>query len=427
MTARLTSSKLPLLQRCAWFAANLSAWTRDEPGPAAIFGSAVHRLAELAIDGHGRPPGALLGVVDLQAVGFELDAAAAAKLARVAVHLLAFLAANVRIGWTTEQPFAWDPITGAGRMLEKTARHREYKGLRPGEIGTTPDVVGWMPDQTTLLVLDLKSGANVGDPGKNWQLLAQAAAAADAFGADRVRIVVVYAHEDATTIEEATVDALDLETFREAVDLRMGWDLPEPTPGDWCGSYTSDGAYCPARASCPALARALAAVNDRAVEDVPPPFAFGPPTSPAHAAWILRHADLAGAALRAIEAELRRFADEHDGIPLPDGRIWKRHTYEATEPDLAHPQAAATLRALGFGAAIVEATSWSAIKELAGEPGEREARAALGKIRAVRTSPRVKYEAKALPPPPKTPKPKRTPKQLPTTNEALDEAHKDAT
>ena len=410
----LTSSKLPLLQKCAWFAANLAAWTKGEAGRAAIFGTAVHRLAELAIDGHNRPPGALLGVVDLVALValFALTSEEAAKLERVAVHLLAFLRANVRIGWVTEQPFGWDPITNTGRQLEKTGTHREYKGLRRGEIGTTLDVVGWMPDQSTLLVLDFKTGAPVGDPATNWQLLAQAAAAADAYQADRVRIVVVYAYEEATTIEEATVDAFTLASFSGAVAARLG-ELPSatPTPGAWCGSYTSEGAYCPARASCPALSEALTvAVSSTPhlgashLEAAP---VFGTPTSADHAAWLLRTADLAGAALRAIEAELRRYADEHGGIPLPDGRTWKRHTYETTEPDLSQPAAADALRSIGFGAAISETTSWSAIKELAGEPGEREARATLGRIRAIKTAPRVKYEAKALPTPPK---PKRAPR-----------------
>lgn len=407
---RLTSSKLPLLKECAWFAWNRASWTPDEPSPFAVFGNAVHRFAELTIDGHARPPGAMLGAVDPVelAAFFKLDEAATAKLKRVVVHLLAFLKANARIGWSTEQPFAWDPLTNTGRSLEKTT-HREYKGLRPGEIGTTLDVVGWMPDQTTLLVLDFKTGSSVGDPATNWQLLAQAAAAADAYQADRVRIVVVYCYEEATTIEEATVDALTLASFSGAVAQRL-LELPgsPPTPGAHCGSYTSDGAYCPARAACPALASALVAVPPvRALAEAAAPFTFGPPTSLEHAAWIVAHADYAGAALRAIEAELRRYADEHDGIPLPDGRTWKRHDYEATEPDLSQPGAAAALRAIGFGGAIGETTSWSAIKELAGEPGEREARAALGRIRAIKTSPRTKYEAKALP---KPPKPKKAPK-----------------
>jgi hypothetical protein len=406
----LTSSKLPLLRRCGWFPT--ATWTDDAPGRPAIVGSAVHRLAELAIDGHNRPPGAALGAVDLEelARAYDLSAPEAARLRATAAHLLPFLAANIRLGWTTEQPFAWDPRDGSGRALPKTT-HRAYDGLRPGEIGTTPDVFGWLPDHETVIIMDFKTGADVGSPAENWQLMAQAAAAVDHLGAQAARLVVVYAREDATTIAETTVDLLDLEAYRvevlAALEAAAAPDV-RPTPGEWCGSYTSDGAYCPARATCPALARALA----HAAPALTPPPVFGPPENAEHAAQLVALATLAGAALRALEPALEAWADAHDGIPLPDGRTWKRHATPVDSPDLSTPHAAEVLRELGFGAAVRAATSWSAIKELAGPAGESEARAALAKIRAITTTTRTTYAAHALPKPPK-PKATRAAKAAP--------------
>jgi len=390
---RLSSSKLPLLRECAWWARPEAVWD-DRPGAEAIFGNAVHKVAELAISGPGRPPGAALGLVDVAAVAkeHELDAGAAAKLARVAVHLLAFLEANIRPGWVAEQPFAWNPRTGEGRALEKTPVHREYRGKAAGEIGTTLDVVGWLPDHETVVVLDFKSGSQVESPAGNWQLLTQAAAAVAAFGAARALIVVVYAYEEETLVQQATVDALDLEVFRLALVERLD-QVPTALPqaGPWCGSYTSEGKYCPARASCPAVGHALALSS---ALNLPTQYRFGPPTSLEHAAWMLGALDLVGAGLKACEASLRAYADEHEGIPLPDGRLWRRHEGETISPDLSVPGALETLEQLGVAAAVKPSTSWSAIKEIGGTKAEGAAREALGRIRAVTSKPRVTYEAK---------------------------------
>ncbi len=219
---RLSSSKLPLLRECAWWARPEAVWD-DRPGAEAIFGNAVHKVAELAISGVGRPPGAALGLVDVAAVAkeHELDAGAAAKLARVAVHLLAFLEANIRPGWVAEQPFAWNPRTGEGRTLEKTPVHREYRDKSAGEMGTTLDVVGWLPDLETVVVLDFKSGSQVESPAGNWQLLTQAAAAASAFGAARALIVVVYAYEEETLVQQATVFQIADERGERVVESRQ--------------------------------------------------------------------------------------------------------------------------------------------------------------------------------------------------------------
>lgn len=124
---RLSSSKLPLLQECAWWARPGVVWD-DRAGDHAVFGNAVHTVAELAVSGPGRAPGATLAPVDLAQVATKhgLDASGFARLQRVAEHLLPFLAANVRPGWVAEQPFAWDPTTGDARARAKRGNGRTF-------------------------------------------------------------------------------------------------------------------------------------------------------------------------------------------------------------------------------------------------------------------------------------------------------------
>lgn len=392
----LSGSKAPLLAECSYFASPSAVWGPDKGGPAAIFGLAVHRVGERSIEAKmaGRRASDV-SVADI-ADEFDLDEGAAARLFAISGPLFAYVEHNARLGWRVEVPFAWDPVEGTARELPKGA-FRDYSGRRGNEIPMTLDLVAIDTHVPTRgIVLDFKSGWHrVAHPRENRQLLSQACAYAETYGFDEILLVVLKLESDRVVPVEALVNAFELEAHREWMEDRLrGAAAAEATPGDHCA-----GLYCPAKVECPAT---MAAVGSAlAVLDVPAArdmathgFKFGLVQSPEHAAWMLGALDVLKLGIGVAEKSLRAYADEHGGIPLPDGRVWQKVVGFSEKPDLSNEKAKELLERHGALGAVSteESLTWKDLETLLGKGEAKKVRAALVAAGAVTKTPRAEYK-----------------------------------
>lgn len=396
---KFSGSKGPLLADCTWFAGPDVEWVEVPAGPEAIFGTAVHRVAELAIEAFLRryerdEETPALSVADI-ADEYELDDDQAERLQKISGPLIDFIEANAQPGWCVEVPFRWDPFADTARQLPKTS-HRDYSDRIENEIPMTLDLfaVGLGGKG---MVLDFKSGwAWVEPPERNRQLLSQACAVATAHDLEEVLLVVLRLENERVVAVEALVDALAMEEHRAWMAARLiGSGHAEAKPGNHCTRR-----YCPAKPSCPAT---MAAVGEAlAVLDVPEAkiaeakgYKFGVVTSPEHAAWMVRALDIVSLGVSVATKSLRAYADASGGIPLDGEMTWKRVEGKVVKADLNHPQATAILAEHGALGAIerTESLSWTDVESLLGKAEMKAVREALEAAGAVTIGKRAEYKA----------------------------------
>lgn len=207
--------------------------------------------------------------------------------------------------WRSEVAFAYDVAADAARELGANI-DRQYAayGATPEEICGTVDALAVEGD--CVRIVDYKTGWRYVGP-HGWQMKFLALAAARAFGASKVEIIVLTAHRDDAHTESETFDVMDLDSVAvELAQLVRDTKAPAaPVPGDWCR-------YCPALQSCPtALGIIVALAHGDASRTVQP--------GDAEKAYNILKSAKAGV-LR-LEAQLKTLAQQRP-IPIGDGQVY---------------------------------------------------------------------------------------------------------
>lgn len=219
---RLSASKAKLAESCLGW---LSLPCTDRPSSAASEGTRKHNLLEELSRGVPLP-------------NSEGD------WTENAVDIVTRLGLPAR--YDAEVSFAWTP--NGSRVLGMSLE-RDYSKSLPTEFVGTADICHRLSDDC-IMVADWKTGAtDYGSPTDWGQLAFLAVMAADALGAKEVFVAYLY-----TETGEIVSNLLDKEAIEgHRVTMEWLWDLAqepqEPCPGAHCSEQ-----YCPAIASCPAVA-----------------------------------------------------------------------------------------------------------------------------------------------------------------------------
>ncbi len=284
---QVTGSKLPILQRCQYWARDDVSYTEPQQGTAAGRGVEIHE----AIDKR-----------DYSGVAFE----DIEPVKRGIAYLDELRAA----GWLveTEVPLALNYLTGAGRRL-KSSGHRDYTDLRPGEVGLTVDYLASHHILEQLEVGDWKTGygSHVDRASENWQLGAAAAALSSMHGDCAVTVKLHYLDND--YVDAWTFSAMEANNF--GIWIRNRFEMipgATPKPGDHCK-------YCPARLGCPTTTQAIQALVPDKVN-----WSLERVSLENDAAMAMALPALKGA-VEAVEKALK--ARSKDGLALPNGKVWK--------------------------------------------------------------------------------------------------------
>jgi len=287
----ITGSTLPVLRRCQW-------WARPEviappptpPTDAMQLGSEIHAAIEASI------------------IGSEVHVSAEAREAMrtwmewwKTAPLGAYL-------WQAEVAYSYDPATDTATKLGSSMA-RKYE-VAPGCIAGTIDALALTDDGA--IIVDWKTGNDFGhhvaDAEHNWQLKMYALAVSRAHGVGNVTVAIVRIGDEVRTTTH-TLDALDLDVVASEVQaLVKAVPTSSPTPGLHCRR-------CRVVAICPATAVATTAIAP--AEPVKLEI-----TSKDQAAALLVRLRQVQAACEQMEAALKIYAINNDGIPLAGGKRW---------------------------------------------------------------------------------------------------------
>lgn len=296
---KVTGSSLPLLRKCQW-------WARPEvvappqlpASDAMLVGTEVHAAIEHTLVGGD----ITLASDDAQALYGEWQ------------QWWATSPLN-RAGWIAEVAFAYDVAGDSARSL-KTDGHRTYD-VGADEIPGTIDAL-WLGEDHAIIV-DWKTGSDFGNmvphAADNWQLRLYALMVARAYRFDRVETHIVRITTEGVRTTSHTLDAMDLDVVAAEVQSLVE-DIPtsKPAPGLHCRR-------CRVVASCPTTATAtdaLAPVQPVAIEI----------KTPEQASAALVRLRQVQAACEQIEALLKAYAINNDGIALPGGKKWVKTTVD---------------------------------------------------------------------------------------------------
>lgn len=308
----VSGSLLALLRQCAYPARDdLAPPPREEPGRAAIVGTAAHARIAAAL---GLAEPLLDGLTDDERVTVSAQTIRAQEwLAQRALTTSA----------TPEVAYAYDVIARRARRLQP--RHaRDYSDVdRTREIPCTLDVIAVL-DPSRALVIDWKTGrsAHVEPARDNAQLLLGALCARSHYGVSEVEVGIVYLGDgsEPARYSSAVVSDLELDAFAEEL-ARLLSAIPaaEPRPGAHCTER-----YCRRLGQCPATSSTLVDVGQP--EDAGKwPVVVDPSAivSRAHAAWLLRAAKMASAVAAKAESAVRAYTESTTGtLDLGDGRVY---------------------------------------------------------------------------------------------------------
>lgn len=297
VTPHWTASRTRLVKSCRWWVGKDA--PRGEVGRAAYMGTALHALVDPAGDS-----AAALAALDEAEVEQVHEWFAAWKRS-----------AWADVPWQHEVAVAYDVETDTARELgvgRGAYGDVDYSREIPG----AADLI--YLDAHSLTVCDIKTGFGKGAEhvSQHSQLRLLALMAARLHMRDRVTIQVL--RIDGPTLEatEHAIDATELDAI--AAEVRALWAaIPgaEPQPGEHCTAL-----WCPAVTVCPATQRVVAL----ATVAPDPSWAVTEPTTPEHALWLRDGAALLEEMAEAWKARARAYADANNGIPLPDGKVWRR-------------------------------------------------------------------------------------------------------
>ncbi len=272
----------------------------------------------------------------------------------------------------TEIPLAYDPKTDKARELPR-GQHREYIGLRPGEIPLTLDLVAFFADGTGL-VIDHKTGRqdNLDRACESGQLGIGALAFARLHKLDTVRVAYTIVGDDGCArIDEATLDAFDLESIAEEIKglAETIARKPDPSAGPWCKSK-----YCPALGTCPVTLEAIQKTESLAplssTSQAPISVSI---QSAEHCAKVHTQLALAEEFLGMVRAAIEIYVKEHGAVPLADGSLLDlvAHSRESLDIDGNERALDALQKALGpaydRAVSVKVSTNKEAIKAATGQ------------------------------------------------------------
>lgn len=302
MMHRLSGSKLKLAMSCLYWAREDVALPARESSAAADAGTNKHTILEKLFVGEALPDEEFQKLWDCD----PRDVAA------IQDNIQTWLP-SLTAGCTeaiTEIPLAYHPITDTARELPRGG-HREYVGLRSGEIPLTLDLVAVYADGTGLVV-DHKTGRQNGlEPAAvSAQLGLGALALARLRNLTSVRVAYTLVNDDGTVrIDEAVLDTFDLEALADEVRgiVERLDNFPVPCPGPWCKSK-----FCPARSVCPVTSVTVAKTEALAPLSVTI-------ESPQHCTKLHTQLGLAEEFLARVRAAIDLYVKDHGPIELGDG------------------------------------------------------------------------------------------------------------
>jgi hypothetical protein len=312
---------MPRLRRCQYFARPDADWSAeaDEVSYEARLGLAFHEVAPYVLAGS---EGLTDDAFDDIAAKWNVDRD---ELAEYRDSLLKAcgdgLEAELFAGkkWRAEVAYAYNVKTSAARRLQVEG-HRQYPELEDDEIALTVDAASdTLKDY--VVILDWKTGSfrYLEPPRHNLQMGLSALAAARAADVDTVVVYIVRVTPEDVKVEKVVFRELDFDAIADEIRALVKY-IPgsEPCPGEWCS-------FCPARGACPAAVSAMTEIIPTA-EDLPDTFRLiGPIQSLAEAQYRLALWPLVKDAKERYHADLKAFADKHNGIVTADGtRLWRR-------------------------------------------------------------------------------------------------------
>ena len=406
---RLSASKRKLGRSCLYWARDDVALPED-PSAGAAVGSALHQSADEDVSEDALRDGWRPGA-DLDAIAERWGLS---PLEREKLFLLhdvwaewwsSFASAE---GWRTEVPFAFDVATGRARALPCRGP-RDYSACSSTEVPGTIDALRIDPAEGVAVVLDLKTGR----PPKRAsdyidQLAFGALCATRVHGLERARVVLAHVPERGVFVDEAELDAFDLDAAAADLPRVLGAiSTAEPNPGLHCREL-----FCPARACCPATTAALTMVasstlSPAAARRLP---LVGPIEDDDQAITLLEGLPRLEAWIDDRKRALRAYADETEGLRLPDGRVWAGRPAKSTTLHLEVRGAEGALRSvlgdaaeLAISRGVTQVGIDRAARRLAVKHGDikRIRQAALEALRAagaVKKSEFRRYEARAAGP-----------------------------
>lgn len=213
MGLSLTASKLQLASACLYpFRADVRVPYRPS-GPAARFGTEVHRLIAADLD----------GVV-------STDAPTDNIAARVQAWRAWWPSVAGGLPWEAEVKLAIDTVTGTARRLSAEGE-RDYSDARPTEVTGTADAIAVRDGVAH--VWDWKTGTSAIEPARlSAQLRFLAAALARIHGVERALVGLAFVGAQSVTADVAELEVEDLDAAPWMLaDLRRR--LPDAQPAPW--------------------------------------------------------------------------------------------------------------------------------------------------------------------------------------------------
>lgn len=287
---RVSASKLDLALRCHWWLQGRIELPEDEPSPQAERGKAIHAALEAAA----------LGTV----IADEY----------AAIALRTWDAVLPLLNSCTEPPlpeagYFYDVLTGGVREVDVDERQPGAKSNRKEtEVRATLDLE-WL-DGDTVHVLDYKTGIARHTAEDSQQLALQALCATRYHDVQKARAGFCYVTEGEPVFEWTVFDAMDLGATEARLRALAKTKALDPRPGAHCHDL-----YCQARTICPAIQEQAAAIVPVERLSGKLTLAQGPAAIAAYKA--------ARALLEDFRGKLEQLADQNDGIPLPNGKVWK--------------------------------------------------------------------------------------------------------
>jgi hypothetical protein len=224
-----------------------------------------------------------------------------------------------------ELPMAWDPTTDTARVLPSRGA-RDYSHAVGDEFTGTADLVEVINGRVE--VTDYKTGFEAVEPD-TWQMKLLALAAARHFGVTEVTSRILQVSDTGVDDNAMTFDLFDLISISEdlralSARIKTSHDAA-PVPGPHCR-------YCPAKLGCPATEEPANELVS-AIELVPSHRLTMAITDAGHAAWTVGAIQRVEDLLDEIKKRVRQYAEETGGIPLGDGKVWRKVSYSKSNVD----------------------------------------------------------------------------------------------
>lgn len=265
-----------------------------------------------------------------------------------------------------EVAFALDMVTGKGRELASTGKHRDYSDVTSEEIAGTADVV--LMEHNRVHIVDWKTGRATQRACESDQLRLLAFAAMSAYGFDSAKITYVFLDgEGGYTTDSDDLLAWESDEWRAGVIEALAHNQ-RPHPGRHCK-------WCPGLLACPGIVRALTEL-DRLTR----------PESEEHALEIYRRLNAIRAVTSVAQAGLAAWVKEHGSLSLPDGTRYGYSTSSKESIDLSVQGALEVVTECLGSDAIEYSTSKAALGRAAAKldgPKAPRVREVLEKLRAI--------------------------------------------